>query len=326
MAGVKDLIDLVSERLGGSVVAASDEFFAPKERLIAAADPVWREHEYTDRGKWMDGWETRRRRDVMPGDPAYDLAHDWCIVALGVRGVLRRVDVETTYFKGNFPQSCALEACDAPHATTMYDLHRASWQPIVERTDLRGDSHNEFDVTRVAATHVRLRIFPDGGVARLRVYGEVQPDWSALGPGDIDLAAVLHGGRVVDCSDMFFGSRNNLIMPGAPRGMADGWETRRRRTPGHDWTIVRLGQPGAISRVEVDTRFFKGNAPAFCSLDATTSDTAGDWVELLPKSALQPDRQHTFDTTVKRMRSVTHVRLNIFPDGGIARLHVFGTL
>ena len=326
MAGVKDWIDLASERLGGAAVAANDEFFAPKERLIAAADPIWREHEYTDRGKWMDGWETRRRRDVMPGEPAYDLAHDWCIVRLGVRGAVRRVDVETTYFKGNFPQSCIVEVCDLPQATTMYDLHRASWQPLVERTDLKGDAHNEFDVARTPSTHVRLKIFPDGGVARLRVYGEVMPDWKAIGGGEIDLAAVLNGGHVVDSSDMFFGSRNNLIMPGAPSGMADGWETRRRRTPGHDWTIVRLGQPGAISRVEIDTRFFKGNAPAACSLDATTSDTAGDWVELLPRSALQPNQRHAFDTALTRMRSVTHVRLNIFPDGGIARLHVFGTL
>ena len=298
----------------------------PKERLILAAEPVWREHEYTDRGKWMDGWETRRRRDVMPGEPAYDLAHDWCLVRLGVRGAIRRVDVETTFFKGNYPQSCSVEACDMPRATTMYDLHRANWQPIVGRTNLRGDSRNEFDAVRTPATHVRLKIFPDGGVARLRVYGEVMPDWSALGSVELDLASVLHGGHVVESSDMFFGSRNNLIMPGAPRSMADGWETRRRRTPGHDWTIVRLGQPGAIARVDVDTRFFKGNAPAACSLDATTSDTAGDWVELLAKTSLQPDRLHTFDTALKRMRSVTHIRLNIFPDGGVARLHVFGTL
>jgi allantoicase len=326
VAGVKDLIDLASERLGGSVMAANDEFFAPKERLILAADPVWREHEYTDRGKWMDGWETRRRRDVLPGEPAYDIAHDWCLLKLAARGAVRRIDVETTFFKGNFPQSCSVEVCDRPQATTMYDLHRANWQPVVERTGLRGDARNEFDIVRTPATHVRLNIFPDGGVARLRVFGEVMPDWSALGSGEIDLASVLHGGHVVESSDMFFGSRNNLIMPGAPRSMADGWETRRRRTPGHDWTIVRLGQPGAITRVELDTRFFKGNAPAACSLDATTSDAAGDWVELLPKKPLQPDKRHTFDTALKRMRGVTHVRLNIFPDGGVARLQIFGTL
>jgi allantoicase len=324
---VSDFIDLASERLGGAVIAASDEFFAPKGGLVLAVAPVWREGEYTDRGKWMDGWETRRRRDVLPGDASFDLAHDWCIVALGVRGIIHSVDVETTHFKGNYPESCAIEACVAPGATTLDDLHRAKWQPVLERSALHGDSHNVHDVVGVEATHVRLRIFPDGGVARLRVYGDVIPDWGAMrGQGEVDLAAVVHGGRVVDASDMFFGSRNNLIMPGPPRGMADGWETKRRRTPGHDWTIVRLGRPGAVSRVDVDTRNFKGNAPAACSLDACTSGTAGDWTALLPRTALVPDRLHTFEAALRAIAGVTHVRLNIFPDGGIARLHVFGRI
>jgi allantoicase len=324
---VKDLIDLASERLGGAVIAANDDFFAPKDALVSAADPVWREGEYTDRGKWMDGWETRRRREILPGEPGFDLARDWCIVRLGVRGVIRRVDVNTTHFKGNAPESCTVDACVMPGATTLYDLHRAEWRPAVERSELRGDAQNEFDVARIEATHVRLNIFPDGGVARLRVYGDVLPDWDALRLQDeVDVAAIVHGGRVVDCSDMFFGSRHNLIMPGPPRGMADGWETRRRRTPGYDWTIVRLGRPAAIARVDVDTRYFKGNAPAACSLDASTSDRADDWIELLPRSALTPDRTHTFDSALRPIADVTHVRLNIFPDGGVARLRVFSRI
>jgi allantoicase len=325
---VNDLIDLASEQLGAVVVAANDEFFAPKDRLILQAAPIWRDGEYTDRGKWMDGWETRRRRDVLPGEAGFDFAGDWCIVQLGARGVIRGVDIDTTFFKGNYPDACALEACVAAGATTLYDLHRAKWQPVVERSALRGDAHNLRDVAGVDATHVRLTIFPDGGVARLRVFGDLVPDWDALRrKGEIDVAAILNGGRVVDSSDMFFGSRNNLIMPGAPRSMADGWETRRRRTPGHDWTIVRLGLPATIARVEVDTRYFKGNAPAACSLDACTSDTPGDWMELLPRSPLTPDRGHTFDrAALKRIADVTFVRLNIFPDGGVARLHVFSAI
>jgi allantoicase len=324
---VNDLIDLASERLGGVVAGASDEFFAPKDRLILAAAPIWREGEYTDRGKWMDGWETRRRRDVLPGETGFDLAHDWCIVSLGVRGIIRRVDVETTFFKGNYPESCAIEACVSPHVTRLDDLQKVEWRPVLARTALHGDAHNVHDVAGVEATHARLRIFPDGGVARLRVYGDVIPDWEAMrAQGEVDLAAVVHGGCVVDASDMFFGSRNHLIMPGPPRGMADGWETRRRRTPGHDWTVVRLGRPGAISRVDVDTRHFKGNAPAACSLDACASTTPGDWTVLLPRTSLAPDRLHTFDAALKAMAGVTHVRLNIFPDGGVARLHVFGRI
>ena len=322
-----DLIDLASERLGGTVITANDEFFGPKERLILHAPAVWREGEYTDRGKWMDGWETRRRRDVLPGDPAFEFAGDWCIVQLGTRGLIRSVDVDTTHFKGNYPDSCTLEACVAPDATTLYDFHRANWQTALARTPMRGDWHNVHEVAGVEATHVRLKIFPDGGVARLRVYGDVLPDWASLrGKREIDVAAILHGGRVVDCSDMFFGSRNNLIMPGPPRGMADGWETRRRRSAVHDWTIVQLGVPASISRVDVDTRYFRGNAPAACSLDACTSDTPGDWLELLPRTPLAADRLHTFDVSLKRIADVTYVRLNIFPDGGVARLHVFSTL
>jgi allantoicase len=330
-----DLIDLASQRLGGAAVAANDEFFASKDRLVIADPPIWREGEYTDRGKWMDGWESRRRRDVLPGEPGFDQVHDWCIVRLGARGIIRGVDVETTHFKGNFPESCALETCVMPGALktlTVDDLDRAVWHGALERSALRGDSHNLFDVAGADATHVRLNIFPDGGVARLRVYGDVVPDWDALRrTREIDLASVLHGGRVVGCSDMFFGSRNSLIMPGEARTIAEGWETKRRRTPGHDWTVIQLGATGTIVRVEVDTRRFKGNAPAACSLEAcarqspTTWDEAAaiDWRPLLPRTALTPDRRHTFHVTPDTA-GITHVRFNIFPDGGVSRLRLFG--
>ena len=327
-AAFLDLIDLASERLGAAVVAANDEFFAPKENLIRPEAPQWREGEYTERGKWMDGWETRRRREA--GD-------DWCIIRLGVAGIVRGVDVETTHFKGNYPEACAIDVANLssearfePDAT-----NDTRWTEILPRTPLEGDTHNLFAVdAAIAATHVRLRIFPDGGVARLRVYGDVVPDWDRLRRrGEVDLAAVEHGGIVVACSDMFFGSRHNLIMPGDARNMGDGWETRRRRGPGHDWTIVRLGAPGTISRVEVDTRHFKGNAPGACSLEACVMEGATpdlvtapgiEWRELVPRRALQPHPRHTFDDDVRAIGDVTHVRFNIFPDGGVGRLRLFG--
>ena len=332
-----DLIDLASESLGAAVVAANDEFFAPKENLIRPDAPRWRAGEYTERGKWMDGWETRRRRGA--GD-------DWCIVRLGVPGIPRGVDVETTHFKGNCPEACAIDACLWPPAVRPVsvdrlpapaDLFSAEWSEVLPRTPLNGDAHNLFAVERaVHATHVRLRIFPDGGVARLRVHGDVVPDWARLRRrGEVDLAAVEHGGTVVGCSDMFFGSRHNLIMPGDPRNMGDGWETRRRRGPGHDWTIIRLGAPGTIRRVEIDTRHFKGNAPGACSLEgcvssATTPDlVAGlvmDWRELLAPAALQPDARQTFEDEVQSVGVVTHVRFNIYPDGGVARLRLLGSV
>ena len=320
-----ELVDLASERLGAAVVAANDEFFAPKDNLIKRAAPVWREDEYTDRGKWMDGWETRRRRDLGPD------AHDWCIVRLGGRGIVRGVDVHTAFFTGNYPQSCAIDACDLQGVPAVEALTRAPWRELLPRTPLDGDAHNLLAVTPApAATHLRLRIFPDGGVARLRVHGDVVADWDRLRHrGDVDLAAVEHGGSVVACSDMFYGSRHNLIMPGDATHMGDGWETRRRRGPGNDWTIVRLGAEGTIRRIEVDTKHFRGNAPGTCSLDAVrlgaadTLDNAA-WLELLPMAPLQPHTLHKCEEELRAIGDVTHARLNIFPDGGIARLRLFG--
>jgi allantoicase len=321
-AAFVELIDLASVRLGGAVVAANDEFFAPKERLLAPAAPVWRESVYTERGKWMDGWETRRRRE--PG-------HDWCVVRLGAAGTVRGVDVETTHFKGNFPEACAIDVCTVTGADTPPVLERATWTEVLARTPLAGDAHNLFPIQNAPrATHLRLRIFPDGGVARLRAYGDVEPDWERLRTrGQIDLAAAQHGGIVVGCSDMFFGSRHNLIMPGEPLGMSDGWETRRRRGPGHDWTIVKLGAAGDIERIEVDTRYFKGNAPGACGLEACVAEAPGvpaadeRWRELVPRTSIQADTRNVFEP-VAAAGAVTHVRLNIYPDGGVARLRLYG--
>ncbi|PWT86551.1 MAG: allantoicase [Blastocatellia bacterium] len=320
-----ELVDLASERLGGSVVAANDEFFGPKENLVRFTAPEWREGEYTDRGKWVDGWETRRRRE--PGD-------DWCIVRLGVPGIVRGVDVDTTYFTGNHPEACMLDACDLPGVRSLDELQNCRWLELLPRTELSGNSHNLFPVDSMfRASHVRLRIFPDGGVARLRVHGIVAPDWFALRRrGEIDLAAIEHGGLVVACSDMFFGSRQNLIMPGASRNMADGWETKRRRGPGHDWAIVKLGTPGTVVRIEVDTRHFKGNAPNACAfegcvtqLDAAVIDASDiEWRELLSLAPLCPHARHTFEDEVKPIGNISHARFNIYPDGGVGRLRLFG--
>jgi allantoicase len=319
-ASFLDLVDLASERLGGAVIAANDDFFAPKENLIKPQAAVWMDGKYTDRGKWMDGWETRRRRDGG--------THDWCVVRLGARGLVRGVDVDTSFFKGNYPEAFAIDVCDLPALATADAATDASWTEVLPRSALKGDAHNLFAVASApAATHLRLRIFPDGGVARLRVHGEVVLDWARLAlRGDIDLAAAEHGGLVVACSDMFFGSRHNLIMPGNAASMADGWETRRRRGPGHDWTIVRLGTTGTIRRVDVDTRHFRGNAPGACSLEACAGDDLerASWRELLPKTALQPHARHVFEEEIHAIGDVTHVRFNIYPDGGVGRLRVFG--
>src|SRR5918999_341484 len=259
-----NLVDLASERLGGAVLYANDDFFAPKENLLKASAAVWREGAYTERGKWMDGWESRRRR--TPG-------FDWCLVRLGAPGRVRGVVVDTSFFRGNFPESCSLEGCAAPPNADVETLTAESieWAELLPQRPLAGDSQNPFYVTSdERVTHLRFKIYPDGGVARLRVYGEVVPDWKALARrGEIDLAAAENGALVLACSDMFFGHRHNLIMPGRGADMGDGWETKRRRGPGHDWAVIKLGaRARAIRRVEVDTSHFKGNYPDTCSLEA----------------------------------------------------------
>jgi allantoicase len=316
------LIDLASIRLGASVIAANDEFFAPADRLILPEPAAWVADRYTERGKWMDGWETRRRR--QPG-------FDWCVVRLGAPGVVRGVDVDTSHFQGNFPEACAIDVCEADGYPAAADLAGADWREVRSRELLNGDDHNYFPVhDPQRATHLRLRIFPDGGVARLRVYGEVVADWVRLARrGEIDLAAAEHGAAVVACSDMFFGSRHNLIMPGEARSMGEGWETRRRRDAGHDWTVIRLAAGGLIERAEIDTRHFKGNAPGACSLEACAGrgdlpGETGQWRVLMGRTALLPDTRHLFDRELTALPGMTHVRLNIYPDGGVARLRLFG--
>lgn len=329
-----ELVDLAAERLGGAVLAANDEFFAPKENLLKSGEPVWIEGKYTGVGKWMDGWESRRRRD--PG-------HDWCLIRLGLPGVLRGVVVDTSHFRGNYPESCSLEACSVQGHPTPEELldDRVTWTEVLPRITLQGNAKNPFPIERDAGrvTHLRFRIYPDGGVARLRVHGEAVPDWARLERfgAEVDLAGVENGGLVVAASDMFFGSRHNLIVPGPSLGMHDGWETRRRRGPGHDWAIVRLGRRGAVHRIEVDTSHFKGNAPGSCSIEgADLEDRAagtlpeqlaqpgdGGWREILPRTPLRPHTLHRFDE-VAAAGPFTHARLNIYPDGGVARLRLLG--
>jgi allantoicase len=326
-----EYIDLAAERLGGRVLAANDEFFAPKENLLKTSSPVWIADKYTDVGKWMDGWETRRRR--TPG-------YDWCIVKLGLPGIIQGVVVDTSYFKGNFPENCELEACavDGDPGLAQLDDHTTRWSSLLPKSPLTGDARNPLPIAPSGrTTHLRFKIYPDGGVARLRVHGEVIPDWPALNRtgGEIDLAAVEHGGWAIVSSDMFFGSRNNLILPGRSTGMHDGWETRRRRGPGHDWCIVRLGATAKVSRIEVDTSYFKGNFPESCSLEVCTAPRdlidpsaldALPWQEILTRTKLQADSRHAYEKELMDSGEITHARFHIYPDGGVARLRIFGTL
>jgi allantoicase len=321
-----DYPDLACEDVGGAAIACNDDFFAEKENLLRAHAAVWKDEVYTDRGKWMDGWETRRRRaPEFVGHPSPDGDRDWCVVRLGMPGWIAGVVVDTAFFRGNFPESARVLAAEIRDVLDMRAVATADWVELVPRASLAGDTKNRFEVGGVKRrfTHVRLEIFPDGGVARLRVHGQVVPAWDRLtaGGGLVDLAALEHGGWVESCSDMFFGSRNNLIKPGPSRSMADGWETRRRRVPGNEWAVVRLARTGTIERLDVDTSHFKGNAPARCVVEV--ADAGEPWRELVA-SPLQPHTRHVFVDELRRVGPVDRLRISSFPCGGIARLRAYG--
>jgi allantoicase len=327
----QDLPDLAAEKVGGSAVAANDEFFAGKENLLKGGRGIFIPDKYTENGKWMDGWETRRKR--VPG-------HDWCIVKLGIPGVIRGVDVDTNHFLGNYPEYCSIEACLTSPDAGEGALQGAKWVEILPKAKLQGGVQNLFPIASEERwSHLRLNIFPDGGVARLKVHGVAKPDLAKLARGKdgVDLAALENGGVVVACNDNFFGPKDNLIMPGRAATMGEGWETRRRRGPGFDWIIVKLGARGTLSRIEVDTNHFKGNFPDSCliegcdlSRDYNAADFRDDasvkWEEILPRVKLQAHHRHYYDKELKAAgKAFTHVRLSIFPDGGVSRLRVHGS-
>ena len=314
------LPDLALRGLGGSVMAANDEFFAEKENLIKPEPAAFRPATFGHKGQVYDGWETRRRRGN---------GHDWAIVRLGLPGVVRGVVVDTAHFTGNYPPYAWVEACAADGYPSAEELAAVDWTGIVPRSPLKGDTAHAFAVSSGRRfTHVRLSIYPDGGVARLRVHGEVVPDPQLLAGLPLDLAALENGGLVTDCSNMFYAAPHGLIAPGLARVMGDGWETARRRDDDNDWVVVRLAAAGNVRLVELDTTHFKGNAPAAASLRGLDGLTAapndpGAWFGLLPRTRLQPDTRHRFLVEPKR---ATHVRLDIYPDGGMARLRLYGDL
>ena len=256
------LTDLASRWLGGSVVAASDESFGEKENLLTPAPAAFEPGHYGNRGEIVDGWETRRRRE--PG-------HDWAIIRLGAPGVITSVDVDTSFFTGNFPAAVAVEACGCEGYPSPAELPAGSRSS--RGRPLTGDSHNVFRVTDQPAVHpcpaVRL---PGWRIARLRVLGQVVPDPRGLEELTIDLASQDYGGAVVASSDDFYTSASHLVRPDRARTMGEGWETRRRRDGGHDHVVFRLAFPGVIRRIVVDTAHFKYNASAEVALCGSAQD------------------------------------------------------
>lgn len=318
-----EYIDLAQPRLGGKAIAATDEFFAPLERMLNPEPAVFIPGKYDDNGKWMDGWETRRKRGN---------GYDHAVIRI-CSGLIQGVDIDTSYFTGNYAPSASIEACYSatpPNETTL-------WTQILSAQALQGNSHNAFKIDSSETwNYLRLNIYPDGGVARLRVYGQVSRDLSALNQGEeLDLAALLNGGRALCASDMHYGHMNNLLAPGRGINMGDGWETRRRREPGFDWVIIRLAGVGEISRIVLDTAHFKGNYPYECSVYGTLYTGGNEasiaaqslyWQELLPPQKMAADTEFSFVEALNKIGAVSHLRLNIYPDGGVSRLRAFGQL
>lgn len=321
------LTDLAAERLGGKVLFATDDFFAEKENLIKPGRGIFIADKYTDRGKWMDGWESRRKR--TPG-------HDWAVIKLATSGRVTGFDIDTNFFLGNHPPHASVEAVNLPDddAVKNWDESSIEWKEILPKSPLDPGSRNFYQSgSNETFTHIRLHIYPDGGVARFRVYGEVVKDWSRVSAEEeTDLAAAINGGQAIACNDMFFSAMGNLIMPGRGVNMGDGWETKRNRTPGNrDWVILRLAHPGLINRIIVDTCHFKGNYPDRCSIDVCHSNRDEDvingkaeWINILPETKLAADTEHYFSDEILAKPAATHVRLTIYPDGGVSRLRVIG--
>ncbi|MET8223988.1 allantoicase [Streptomyces sp. NPDC005301] len=327
--------NLADRQLGAGVIAANDEFFAQRENLLVPERAEFDPEHFGHKGKIMDGWETRRRRGASAGHPwptAED--HDWALVRLGAPGVVRGIVVDTAHFRGNYPQAVSVEGTSVAGSPSPEELlgDDVKWTTLVPRTAVGGHAANGFAVSvEQRFTHLRVNQHPDGGIARLRVYGEVVPDpkWLSV-LGAFDVVALENGGQVEDASDRFYSPATNTIQPGRSRKMDDGWETRRRRDTGNDWIRYRLAAQSEIRAIEIDTAYLKGNSAGWASVsvrndpDDTSGADGGEWTEILPRTRLQPDTDHRFVLDAPVV--ATHARVDIFPDGGISRLRLFGSL
>ncbi|MCC2596336.1 allantoicase [Pusillimonas sp. MFBS29] len=318
-------VNLASADFGATVLDCTDEFFAQAQRMLLSAEPVFVVGKFDDHGKWMDGWETRRRRNG---------GHDTAVVRLGIPGTIKGVDIDTSHFTGNFPPAASVQACRVqgdPDSDTV-------WTELVPAHSLSGNAHHFVEINDPGVwTHLRLHIYPDGGVARFRVYGQPACDWNQQDAQALHEVSALHlGGRIVACNNAHYGTPFRVIMPGRGVNMGDGWETRRRREPGYDWCIMELGHAAHIEKIEVDTAHFKGNYPDRVSIQAACMANSTDeslitqamfWPELLGEQKMEADRQHFFEgSTIAQIGPVTHVRVNMFPDGGISRVRLWGRL
>ena len=316
------LIDLAQSRLGSKIIYKTDEFFAPARRIINPWPPVFKEGVFDRNGKWMDGWETRRKRNK---------GHDYLILKLGRPGKIYKVDVDTSYFSGNHPSKISLEAC---YSKKKLPKKNSKWTTIIKKTSTKANSHHYFNIkSKSVFSHVKLNIFPDGGVARLRIYGLMNIH-KRFGKKTLNLTSVLNGAAPIVCNNEHFGRAENILAPGTGKNMGDGWETRRSRGKNFDWLIIKCAAPGKINKIQIDTHHFKGNYPDKCSLQAAYIDpkisnksiinNSKKWNFLLSKVKLSANKKHNFQNKLMKNKKINYIKINIFPDGGISRIRAFG--
>ena len=317
-----ELINLAQSRLGSKIVYKTDEFFAPAKRIINPWPPVFKEGVFDKHGKWMDGWETRRKRKKD---------HDYLILKLGKPGKIYKVDIDTSYFSGNQPTKVSLEAC---YSKKKLPNKNTKWIKILKNKPTKANSHHFFNIKNKSIfTHIKLNIYPDGGVARIRIFGSMQIK-KKFSKKIINLTSVLNGATPIACNNEHFGSAENILAPGIGKNMGDGWETRRSRGKNFDWLIIKCATAGKINKIQIDTHHFKGNYPDKCSLQATYLNTkissktivekSKKWRLLLNKTKLHAHKKHNFQNKLMKNKKVNYIRINIFPDGGISRIRVFG--
>ena len=315
------MIDLAQARLGSKVVYKTDEFFAEADRIISSNRPVFLKDKFDKHGKWMDGWETRRRRSK---------GYDYLIIRLGKIGKISQINIDTTHFNGNQPDYASLQAC---YCKKNIPSRKVKWKTVLSKKKIKPNVHNIFNVKNDSVfSHIKLNIFPDGGVARLRLFGKILPrlNYKKI----INLSSLLNGASIVACNNEHFGKAENILAPGTAKNMGDGWETRRSRGNNFDWLIFKCGLAGKIQKIQIDTHHFKGNYPDMCSLQAaylngkisnkSIINQSKKWKLLLNKIKLHPHKKHNFKNKLMRKKKINYVRINIFPDGGISRIRLFG--
>ena len=323
-SAIKGLVNLASPKMGTKILAFSDDFFGEVTRMLNDKDPIFIEDKYDNHGKWMDGWESKRRRDG---------GNDWAIIKLGSAGIISKIEIDTSYFTGNFPPFFSLEGI---YSETEPDKD-SNWTNLIDKTSLIGDCKNNFELNlKETLNFIRLQIFPDGGVARIRLFGEVKYNWKQFNSGEIiELSSLKLGGSILAYNNAHYGDVSALLSDGRGKTMGDGWETRRRREPGNDWIIIKLAQKGNIEKIEIDTAHFKGNYPDRASIQATSIDknittkdliqNSDNWNIILDETKLSADNIHKYKINSNSKNEATHIKLNIYPDGGVSRLRIFGT-